>query len=209
MVYKKYKKKSGWKKHINLNTAQKALNVALATKRLLNVEHKVYALANSPTISTTGSITNLSGISQGDGAGNRDGDSIKVTSFNLRFRLTAHASSTNTSVRMIIFRGKSEHGKTFSISELLQSTVVYSEKARDERYNTKILFDKVFDIPYGTNKMVVSRNMTFRKIMNPHINYDSATTTVENGGFYLLLLSTEATNTPTLDYRAVTHYLDN
>lgn len=211
MAYKKYAKKfkKGFRKHVTMNNAQKALNIALATKRLLNVEHKAWLLANSTTVNTTGSVTNVFGLSQGSAWNNRTGDSVKINSITAKFRLTSHASSTNTTVRIILLRGKFERATSPTIATTLETSSVIAPKNHDQRFATKFLYDKTFNLPYGTHLMVQTPKIRLNKIKDPHVEFTTGGSTVENGGIYMLLLSTEATNTPTVQYEIDTRYIDN
>ncbi len=103
--YKKYKKR--YKRTNYLGTASKALSVALAVKKLVNVEFKHHNVQTVNTaITDAGTITNLSLFSLGDTSTTRDGGSVKFTSFRLSYALRINASATVTNMRVMIIHDK-------------------------------------------------------------------------------------------------------
>ena len=88
-------------------------------KSIVNAEKKFHQATSSPTSSSTGSITQVSAIAQGDTASTRDGNSILAKYMTFRSRIVKHASATNTSVRIIIFVDLLNTGTTPTFADLL------------------------------------------------------------------------------------------
>jgi len=127
----------------------------------------------------------------------------------MRFFLTQHASATNTLVRLVIFRTKAENDTAPTVLSIFPSTPLLKPKIQDRRFNTKILYDKYFTL---TDVGQTSRAGTIVLKLNGHINFDFSDTTgddKESGGLYLLAVSSEATNTPTLSYFTKLTFTDN
>lgn len=189
-----------------LATAGKALRIALATKALLNVEHKFQDKSVTSNPDNSGSTAKLFDPAQGTSVSNRGGDSVKLANLTFRAIMNKSGSATNTNLRVIVFRGNRENGTTPSVSALLQTTSVISPKNHDNRFDTKILFDRVFQMNDGATTM---RQLNLNIKLGTHVNFSSGTTSIEDGGIYILLLSDQSTNTPQIKYYSRITYVDN
>lgn len=220
MVYRKtyrkrmYKKRNGYGRFLkNVSRTAKvvtsptvakaaftALNTAKYIARFVNTEVKNHDVAiNTSSTGVNGAITALDAIAEGDTQNTRSGSSIKPMRLTWRLNATQHTSATLTLLRMVIFRGKYEKDNEPVVSDIFPSTGVNQFKTYDKRYNTKILYDKVhiFD---AVNTSRVKKVDGSIKLFG-HIQYDADQadgTDHENGGVYLLLISNEATNAPTV-----------
>jgi len=66
-------------------------------------EFKVVDSVGSTAVSTTGTLTLLNGLAEGDSATTRDGRQVLFKSIQMYVRGTLNASATNTTIRSIIF----------------------------------------------------------------------------------------------------------
>lgn len=204
-------KKKGWGKKVlgYAGTAVKALAIAKKVADMVNTEYKAQQVTISDTPNTTGSVTTLSLMSQGIAEHERVGDSVKLQRYSGRMSFTQHASATSTIVRMIIFQGKQERGNPYNIGEIIyngSSTSVISPKNYDQRFNTKIMFDKTYTLSkQGTTVKMLDLNLP----LNWHLEYEDNTTSIFNGGLYMVLISNEATNTPTVKGELRLTYTDS
>lgn len=181
-------------------------------KRMINVEYKHHNVDDSTGTAVTNSGTNLDDlcvIPVGDAETDRDGTSIKPINFVMRYMITQHASATNTLVRLVIFRSKFENDTAPTLASIFPSSPLLKSKIPDKRFSTKILYDKYFTL---CDSGTAIRAGTIALKLHGHINYDGGETTgddKESGGLYLLAISSEATNTPTLSYVSRLTFTDN
>lgn len=217
-TYKKkttYRRKSVPASNLSKVTVAEVANAAWsgvkAIKKLINVEIKDYSLIGFTTsTNSSGQLINLSEIPQGDGAGSRDGDSVKPQYFKGNFTVYNHASANLfTQFRVIIFKHKQANGTTPAVTDILETPTCFQLTKRTEEYRFTILYDNCFIMkpPYSGSKDIV--NFKVRVPMEGHIKFVTGATTYESGGLYMLLLADQATNTPSLYYNTRLTYTDN
>lgn len=179
---------------------------------MINVEykqHQVDDITGTAVAADGSNLDDLAVVPQGDTENSRDGSSIKPINLTLRYFLTQHASATNTLVRFVIFRAKSENDQAMVLANIFPTTPLLKPKIQDKRFNTKILYDKYFTL--SANGQTNRAGTIVLKMMG-HINFDASDTTgddKESGGLYFLAVSSEATNTPTLQYFSKLTFTDN
>lgn len=204
-------KRRTYRKRDNFDLARSAWKGVMQIKRMINVEYKHHVVDDTGT-AVTNSGTNfddLCVIPLGDSEGSRDGVSIKPINFVFRYMLTQHASATNTLVRLVFLRMKVENDTAPTFADIFPATPLLKPKIQDKRFNSKILYDKYFTL-CDTGQAIKAGTITLK--MFGHINYDASDTTgddKEAGGLYLLAISSEATNTPTLAYHSRLTFTDN
>ncbi|UOF78642.1 capsid protein [Circoviridae sp.] len=190
---------------------------AAAALALRNVRY-IKGLVNSETfhqdntvsataITSTGLIFPITSIGQGDGAGQRTGNSILLRNFMMRARLTRNASSVTTVVRFMIIQDKQQISDTSpAISDVLQSVSVDSPLNTSSLGRFKVLYNRT--ILLDANKPMWHKE-TYRKLYT-HIRYNgNAGTDIQRGGLYCLFISDQPTNSPLLDFYLRTGYHDN
>lgn len=122
------------------------------------------------------------------------------------------AAATQTFIRMILFEDKFNTGTVPTASNLLGLTLttgwsVIAPLNVDTTTRYRILMDK---------RIALSQNGKQNYIMNKyikierHVHYTGpAATDTYNGNIYLLLVSNESTNTPTVYFNCRVGYYDN
>lgn len=206
------KKVTVWSDHSVLEKANRALALVNNVRRFINVEVKHHDVVSSTTVPNTGTIIGLSAIAQGDGATNRDGDSIKLLNSTLRFEINTDATEQkNTQMRFILFRGKQEDQSGFSVTEILESASFISPKSYENRFKTKILMDKTYTCALSSNSTTdfSSKYIDHVQKLIGHVQFATGTTSIENGGLYLLMISNQTTLVPTVFYNIRTTFTDN
>lgn len=207
------KKVTVWSDHSVLEKANRALALVNNVRRFINVEVKRHDTTGNTTIPAGGTIIGLSDMAQGDGITNRDGDSVKL--LNLTTRLDFRGSPASilaTYVRVIIFRGKQEDQSGFSATEILESADHLSPKSWENRFKTKILQDRTYqlmDPEPTTGSYAGSKYVTMVTKLHGHVNYATGTTAIENGGLYCLFVTSATANQPTVDYYHRLTFTDN
>lgn len=185
-------------------------------KYYLNPEYKFldYTTAASPiTPSSAGTvIANPVLLALGDTSTDRNGNSIKVTSFMLRATINKHVTPLSTRCRVIMFSDVSSAGAIPSIGALLQTITnddgVISPLNRVNGSRFRVMFDKVYTMDNNTP----TKGINFFKKMSHHIKYLDGTSTVTSLGqhpIYLAFISDQTANLPTVELYTRLRFLDN
>ncbi len=198
-----------------LSDAQKALAIARATKALLNVEYKFHSVgAQGAAITDAPSATNLVLLSQGDTANTRDGSQVKLTSYRFAYTLKIHASATNTMVRVMIVQDKQTNQAQATATQVLQDSTIID--ALTSPYNVdnasrfNILYDKAHSMSSVGSTSCIHR--VIHKKLNLKIRYDANVgdvTDLTQDSLFLILVSDEPTNDPTISHTFRLRFLDN
>lgn len=217
-------------KRTGSKTAGQVAQVAMAgyrlakrVARLINTEVKHYTTDGVLQKNYSGGIVDLCDPAQGDGQEERVGNQIKPLHLTIRGYAAVDSTGGPTEIgRLIIFRYKDENGQALAVGDILDSDIVgttkapLAGKAYDNRYHSKILFDKTFYMGYNASgaqdtSLPSVRSFKFSTKLYGHINWTDTTTTQEGGGLYMLWITAEATeaNAPTLTYVSRVTYTDN
>lgn len=215
-----YKKKPSTYSKIKrgIDLATKVASTAATVARIatmVNAEKQYYdnntlLVTRNPT--PTGTVDIMSGIPQGDDNGQRTGNSIKLNSLYLTMQGGMSASATQTFVRIILFEDKFNTGTTPTASNVLGLTLttgwsVIAPLNTDFSTRYRILIDKRIALSQNGRQ-----NFLFKKYIKryKHVHYTGPNATdTYNGNIYLLMLSNEATNTPTIYFNCRVGYYDN
>lgn len=197
------------------NNPQQALALAKSAwssirqiRGLVNSEMFKYDVASSQAVANTGSIINILRIGQGDGDGGRTGNSVLVRNIFARFTFTQHASAIDTLYRMILFVDKQQIGDTSpAVSDVLDSVSCLSPLNSNTCGRFQVLRNWYF---HTSNARDTVKSLKFSKSLYHHVRFNgSAADDVQKGGIYLMLLSDQASNTPTCFYNIRVSYRDN
>lgn len=189
--------------------ATKALRIA---KKLRNEsEIEWYPLtALSQNISTSATVDHLTPIATGDANNSRDGYVIDLKSVYGTFDVQRNSSSTVQSqtvciaiVRMISGLAPATAPSFLSIFSANAPTALPNH---DNQGTFKIIGRWVFNLDtYHPQKVI-----NFYKKVNAKAYYQgTAGSNTTKGQLYLLYISSESTNVPTLTYRLATSYVDH
>lgn len=185
-------------------------------KQMVNVEYKNHDVeVTSTTIDTTGSITALNYINQGDGTETRDGSMFRMKSLEFRYLMNLDDNLTvPVSCRMIIFLDTDPDGSTPTLASLLDDTTNphLSPRNLDNRSRYVIYKDQMLTLnPNGLERIT-------KKIFMPldlKVLITGATASAANvkkNGLYVLFLSSQAsgaTYKPAYLFNARIRYIDN
>lgn len=194
-----------------VGTVAKVVRDVNYLRSIVNVERKYIDTTATLTPSTTGVFTLLNASVPGTSATTRNGISIKLMSFLLRFTLELNATATLTQVRCVVVQDRIPQATSPASSEVF--TVANSITSPLNLVNThrfKIHYDKIYSInSTGTSSL----NRKFFKKLRFHSQYNTV-----NGGtiadftansFLLYTLSDEATNTPSMVFYSRVRFVDN
>lgn len=193
--------------------AKKALRGVNTLRKLVNVEHKFITSENiSVTASSTGSVTLLNGVGQGDTAQTRDGASIRFVRYIANFTLSQHASANLTYIRLILVWYYENNATAKVLGNILQDTTDTKSMIQEDNLGKfRVLMDKHVMLCDSGNK---GKTMAVDLPLNAHSVYTigstgSAATDIQKGALYLLCVSNQATNTPEVKFSSRAIFIDN
>lgn len=193
------------------SVAKTALKTAKWVASIVNTEYKYNIVSSSLTsVGWTGTLWTLCDPSQGVGATQRTGDSIKIKNIDLRGVIDFNIGmNTPETIRIIIFNDKLN--KVTAASDFLQYTGVYlateSDKNEDNKYNTKTIYDKRFAI--SANKPQANFKIDLK--IDLHQHYTVGTTTITNNAIKMLVISQNpiGANNNKISFISRSSYVDN
>ena len=189
-----------------------------AAKLFLNPEYKVvnnsanaYAItdATSPIM-----YTPFQSIIQGTDNDNRIGRSIKITNFHMRGNFIINSSATQTCIRVMCVLDKQTNGALFSLNQLIEDAgsghrSIISNRDLEETRRFKVYHDQVYCLQKGIEEIVP---FEFNVKPNKHIDYHNNSGTItglREASLHVVIFSSEAVNTPTMNMRYRGRFLDN
>lgn len=189
--------------------AKRALSTALAVKKLVGKPEIKYADIGSTTDlpDNTGQVEgNLVNITQGETGNLRIGNVITVKSMYLRLYAYQDASATNTAMRFAIVQDNQQVADTAPVwTDIFTENHPCSQRKNTSLQRFKVLADKM--ITFGDKKMYHTE--LYLKL-NHVVRYNGiASTDIQKGGIYLLMVSNEVTNYPTVSWTYRVSFLDN
>ncbi len=215
--YNKYKKKNQFARYVpSLTTAHKALQIALATKKLLNVEHKtIDSAAIFQTVSASGFIIPLTNTQQGTTSVSRDGDQIKVTSIYWKYWLSFNTAASFSFVRCMLIQDKQTNSAQFTAADVLNdvssgNVAIVSPLNLDNKYRFKVLYDKVHKLNDNSGNLIQYKEL-YKKV-DLRIRYDGNIgdiTDLSSNSYSLLMISNQTGNMPSITSYTRVRYVDN
>lgn len=205
------KSSSAWynRKYSPMDIASKAWRTAKYLKGLINVEHqKLDTVVLAGTQSNIALVSNIVALGTGDTEGSRTGNSILVKYAYLKLSATLNSSASFTKLRVVLVRDKQQIGDTApaysDVYDTAGGTQAFLNKLTVGRFD--ILYDRLVDLDDNNPQRIVEKYIP----LNSHIRFNgSASTDVQKGGLYVMLLSDQATNTPSVTCLTRVMYIDN
>lgn len=176
-------------------TAKKALYLA---QRADHAERREFDSEYLTSPDSTGYVAGISRVGQGDRVDNREGNQIRPVSISFKNKATIHASATSTTIRYIIFQWKSGIPVLTDTTSILESANTNSFKALAKKYQSKILYDTTVSLN-SVNKPEITWQKTI-KVSN-WVSFEGSGADPATNGLYMLVLSDEATNTPSINFQ--------
>lgn len=179
-------------------------------KGLVNSELFKKDTSFDTTVDTTGSVTHLSDIGQGDTVSGRAGNSIFARSLYWRCLITINPTLKPTYIRLMIIRDRQQQGDTSpAIGDVLQTVSIQSPldvSTNQGRFD--ILMDRVIKLDDASRQTVFTQKYLR---MRSHIRYNgTASTDIQKNGLYFMAFSNEdVTDAPTVSWNARLAYHDN
>ena len=206
------RKHTAWydKKHSARGLAIKALKNIHHIKGMVNSERHYVTQTATVNPSSTGSIVHLTSIGQDDTATGRTGNSILLRGININLECSMSSSITNgeTYFRIILFKDNQQIGDTSpGVTDVLASATTSSFLNQSQAGRFQILKNWYFTLDSIRGK---SRIISHFVNQHTHVRWNGANgTDIQKNGVYLLFLSDESTNTPTVTYNTKLGWHDN
>lgn len=206
------KRRVAWynKRYSAKGLALKALKNIHYIKGLVNAErHYVVSTVTNDNITSAGTLTHLSNIAQGDTQGTRTGNSILARSLFGRIGLEMNPTATVSRIRILIVCDNQQIADTSpsATDVLLTASTLSSLDTATYPNRFKVLKDML--ITLDDAKMMGS-SFKINIPMYKHIKYNGANSTdIAKNGIYILYISSESVNYPTISYNLKLGYYDN
>lgn len=193
--------------------AMKALALGKACMGMLNAEKKYYDITNTTVTPATpaGTYTTVSlvgSLTTGDGPSNRDGSQIRLKSMQLQMQFTQNAAATgSTTCRWLLFLDRRvQVASTPSYTDIYDSTDVTNTflNIEDQWKRFKILRSGLVTLTAAEVRTMVD---VYLPCSLP-IRYNTADQVVMNN-IWLMIVSNETTNTPSVQYWYRIRFYDN
>ncbi len=202
-------------KYMTAQNAARALDLALKTKKLLNVEYKHHNVGQlSTAITDAGIFTTLSNLTEGSTSTARDGGQVKWTSFRLSYSIALHASARLSLVRILVVQDKQTNQALFTLADLLfDATVqdaIFSPYNINNASRFNVLYDRVHSLADNGANQIVTR--TVIKKLNIKMRYDANAGSINDNSqdsLALIFISDQTTNDPTISFQYRGRFIDN
>lgn len=164
------------------------------------------AAANGTTVTTTATVNGIFTLPVGTGDSQRVGNRVWMKSFFLRLAVTPNATAGLNFLRFIVFKDRQCNGSAPAASDLLTSSTNYlSPLLMDNNMRFKILFDRIYTVDSDATGAQVDK--VYRKLKFP-VEFQDTTSAAISNGLFILMISDQATNGPTVSYQSRLKYTD-
>lgn len=191
------------------NMARTAWSGLKGIRALINAEKHFTDFSSTAVLPAAGGVlVAYHQIAQGDGNGQRTGNSILVNNVQFRCYVAKDPSATNSLCRVMLVHDKQQIADTLpGVTDILASANPLAPLNRSNLGRFTVLQSKTFSL---TSSMSSRKFSLFKKFKQHHIRYNGTTVNdVQKGGLYVIMVSNEATYRPTYDFQATTAYYDN
>lgn len=211
-VFKKRSYNTPWynTKYSLSEIAQKAYTGVKYLSGLVNAEKFKFDSSIAWTPTTAGDISSLNLIAQGDGDSGRTGNSIFVRGLSIQGNMSRNSAGTYPDgqvVKLMVVMDTQQVGDTSpAITDIIESNGVNSFLNSDTVGRFQVLYNKRITLDTQHPNVLIK----FNKSMRHHIRFNgSGASDVQKGGLYVLALSNESTNAPTVGLQCRLTYHDN
>lgn len=214
--YKKYNKtRKAWydKQFTPRQIGSMALSAASGVKYLksiVNSERHYHTRTADLNPSSTGQVVHLTDVGQDDTSTGRTGNSILLRGININLECSMNASITNgeTYFRIIVFKDNQQIGDTTpAVTDILESAKTSAFLNQDHAGRFQILKNYYFSLDSIKGKSRIIRHYINQHL---HVRWNGINgSDIQKNGIYILFLSDEPTNTPSVNYNIKLGWHDN
>lgn len=156
---------------------------------------------------STGSVTLINQVAQGDDITTRTGSSILCKYIVVKYSIVMSAAATATTVRIGVVIDNNNQGTAPAFSDIWETGDMTSFKTINNQKRFVMLRDQTFDMSINGQQNYTG---TWYIPINQHLRYNgTGASQVLSPSLWMTLDSTEATNAPALTIRARTAFYDN
>jgi len=189
-----------------------------ALRKLINIEFKRFDTTDTGrAMSQAGAVLQMSQIPQGLDRHNRVGDSIRTQYLKFSGQIFISGSAIRSIARVMIVRDKENLGSAPAGSDILTTAGTSNATSCGYNYfNTSIgstggrftvLYDEAVALSVTGDQ---SAYLHFQTPLSQHIRYSgSGATATREGSLWVVLLTNESTNVPTIDWDAQLQFTDD
>lgn len=174
-------------------------------RKLINIEEKVLDTSQSSAVfDTTGNIYSISTVGQGTDYNQRIGDSIKMQHIEVHWRLYKNTGSTQSLVRIMLVRDLDGYGTAPATGDVLQSVGTATSVSSPTDWLNRKRFSVLRDEYHTLNNTGDSTVCGVWEVPHSgHVLYLGTTAAASSNGkgsLYVLVISDEPTNTPSVSF---------
>lgn len=187
-------------------------------RKLINVEQKFKETSTASTYDSSGLIVYLSGTDQGDSTITREGNSIKIQKFRLRYFIKHNSSQTGaTNHRIMVVRDLQNQGATITANDVLETVGTSNAPNAFVDFTNGPLQNKRFAIVYDhvlvTDPYHLGRTVQDAISHDVHVYYrgtDATVASAGNGAYFLVAVCSDTgANLPTIIGNTRFEFTDN
>lgn len=201
----RFKKKMG-KANLALKLAKKALRQNKPELKLMT-----RSLTQTPDDST-GALTILTNIIQGDRMRDRDGRNIQIKSIQVEGLVVASLTVPETLVRIMVCKMIDVDEQIPTINEVLDTVDIISLRNLNRQPNFKVLADRRFNLSSGTREKTFFKiRKSFKNLKQQYVINESGASfqEMERNALFILSISDQAViDAPLITFEARTRFTD-
>lgn len=178
---------------------QKQINML---RKVTRPQTKYVDTVQAPTvITTTSTITQLVTITNGMDENSFIGNRVILKSILMRMAVTVNVTSMQNLLRIALVQDKQSNGGTPSVTDIFATSSFLSPLNDDNSKRFKILHDTTFAVGAASDQIVIDKWYRKLKIAQKNVNG-----TIETNDIYLVQISDQATNGPSVQWYSRVRY---
>ncbi len=196
------------KRKRNFKGPSLANRVSKLEKSAKEVEYKLGDLTTLAAVTSTATFTLLNGIGTGDFINQREGRVVHLKSIQLAYVWSQHASATQTSLRVIIVQDRQPNELIFPILDYLVTANVTSFRQLDNRSRFITHYNAVHTMSDTGEKNGYASMYKRFNIKTQYDNTGALVVDITTNALYMIMISSEPTNAPSILQNTRLRYTD-
>jgi hypothetical protein len=193
--------------------AKRAYNGVKYIKGLVNSEKHFRDFSSTDNIASSAwTVHSLCAIPIGDENYERTGNSVLLRGLNFKIQCDENASATyTTTLKIVCVRDKQQVGDTAPNGlDVFKSAHIDTYMANDQWGRFEVVFSKTVVLSAATGGGVSNRYISKFVPLQIHQRYNGPLAgDIQKNGYYLLLISNQSTNAPSVQVQCRTTFYDN
>jgi hypothetical protein len=179
-------------------------------RQFVNTEIHYNDVTNSTNISSTSTLVLMNGLTQGDTAITRTGQSIRMNTLDINAYIIGNSTAGQQSVRILLVFDKQPNASAYTSTSLLNSDNTISPYAVGGQNRFIVYMDEMYAL---STAGPLNAQFSKRIQLNQHTEYNTGNAgtiaDINSGSLYLQFVSDQATNVPILAYYCRLWFVDN